>query len=126
MQIIFIFRVVFSSSYELPEVWVVFVLMKKGIIFGAYCLNFSFIVKIYRLRFWFWYLLGIIVVLRLILCCIEWSCYWITNVMVNEKTKIMVCKFISNWVSWFVRRWFCLLVSVFDSPFLNRLEGLLV
>ena len=68
MQIIFIFRVVFLASYELPEVWVVFVLLKKGIIFSANCLNFSFIVKINRLRFWFWYLLGIIVILRLILC----------------------------------------------------------
>ena len=84
-----------------------FCFVEKGIIFNANCLNFSFIVKIYRMRFWFWYLSGIIVVLRLILCCIEWSCNWIDNVMISKKkNKIVVCKFISNWVSWFVRRWF--------------------
>ena len=53
MKVLFFFRIVRLAFYELPFIW-----LKKLINFSTICLNFSLIIKIYRLGYWF---LGIIV-----------------------------------------------------------------
>ena len=97
IELIFIFRIVWLVSCKLHASWV-FISLKKWIIFGAVCRNFSFINKKILIEILVLVFVRYSFFLRLILCLINWFCYWIANIYFCEKIIVMISKVIATCV----------------------------